>query len=411
MPRRSVILPTFWLSAVVALAALDVMPVAIWLYPLAWYPLLFLLDSLVLRLGGESFTSRLPELGVLLFWSAVIWFGFEAINLRLANWYYVYVPVSRWQRWTGAALAFATVVPAIVLPARLLELRHVGDRLVTHPIRIGRRDLNLALALGIALLGVVLALPRALYPLAWGAVWLIAEPLLHRTDPAHSLFADIAAGRFGRIVRLMAGGLVAGIIWESLNALARTRWIYTVPFLEHLKIFEMPLLGFVGFPFFALEAWSLYYLLKRWTKWWTVIPATLAILVILAAMDQRTFASTLPYLRQLPTVDAALAEKLERAGLHDAFGVVRVGPAALIREGMPSQEAAELYALARVAALRGIGCRNAGALAKAGYESVERLGTADPHAVWEAVRRPDAPHPSPAEVRVWVAAARGLSAL
>src|SRR5256714_11751297 len=71
----------------------------------------------------------------------------------------------------------------------------------------------------------------------------------------------MARGAWGRIARLMTAGLVAGVLWESFNAMARGRWIYTVPFLEHWKIFEMPPAGFIGFPFFALEVWSLYHLL------------------------------------------------------------------------------------------------------------------------------------------------------
>src|SRR5204863_72797 len=75
------------------------------------------------------------------------------------------------------------------------------------------------------------------------------------------LFADIARGDWGRIARLMAAGLFAGVLWESFNAASRAKWIYTVPLLEHVKLFEMPPIGFLGFPFFALEVWSLYPLL------------------------------------------------------------------------------------------------------------------------------------------------------
>ena len=109
MTRFSVIPPTLLLGAVLLLAALDVTPVAVWLYPLAWYPLLAALDAWVTHRGGESLLGRRRELGIMLFWSAVIWFGFEALNLRLANWYYVYVPASRWQRWVGAAVSLRAI--------------------------------------------------------------------------------------------------------------------------------------------------------------------------------------------------------------------------------------------------------------------------------------------------------------
>jgi hypothetical protein len=411
MARPAVILPTLLLGVVIALAALDVTPITIWLYPLAWLPLLALLDGLAAVRDRNSLLHKPRELAIMLFWSAVIWFGFEALNLRLANWYYVYVPADRLQRWAGAAVAFTTVIPAILLPMRLLEQRRFAASLTTRPINVGPYDLHFAFGLGAALLVAVLALPRLLYPLAWGALWLMAEPLLYHQDPAHSLFRDIEAGRFSRLARLMAGGLVAGALWESLNALARTRWIYTVPLLERLKLFEMPPLGFLGFPFFALEAWSLYYLLRRWTRWWTVVPATLGALVVLAGMDQRTFASTLPWVSQLPEIPTDVVRRLERDGLGDAFRIVRAGPTTLIRDSLSPDEASRLYALAQLAALRGIGTRNAAALAAAGYGSVTELSTAEPDAVWRAVRRPDAPRPSAAEVRVWVRAAKQATAL
>jgi hypothetical protein len=406
-----VALPLTAFVVVIGLALLDAPGVRAWLYPAAWYPLLALLDAGVVVSGGRSIAERPRVLIAMLYWSAVIWFGFEALNLRLQNWYYIYVPASTWQRWIGTVVAFATVVPAIVLPARLLACRGIGDRLVTRPLGIGRFDLAAAFALGAVLLCAVLAAPTLLYPLVWGAVWLLAEPVLFRLDPEHSLFADIAAGRFGRIARLMAAGLVAGALWETLNALALTRWIYTVPLLEHIKIFEMPPLGFFGFPFFALEAWSLYHLLSRWTRWWTVGPAAVGVVATLAAMDARTFASTLPYAAHLPGVSRETARRLEAVGLADAFRIARVDPAALERVGLSGGAARRLHGVARLAALRGIGAVNAHALAAAGYGTPERLAAADPELVWHSLRRPDRHRPTAAEVRVWVRAARRDSAL
>jgi hypothetical protein len=402
-----VILPTLALLLVVALALYDVTSVTIWLYPLAWYPLLLLLDALHARLGGVSLLSRPQELLAMLWWSCVIWFGFEALNLRLQNWYYVYVPADRWQRWVGSALAFATVVPAIVLPAAILARLRVGERWRTRGLRVASLDLQLAFALGLAMLAAVLLWPHIWYPLAWGAAWLLAEPLLYRLDREHSLFADIAQGRWGRIARLMLGGLFAGGCWESLNALALTRWIYTVPLLEQLKIFEMPPLGFVGFPFFALEAWSLYHLLRRCSRWWSVGLAVAGIVATLAAMDRRTFASTVPYVRALPGVSAAEARSMEEAGLRTAFAVSSGGVGILERLAIPN--ATRLVEIARLASLRGIGTENAAALAAAGYGSVQLLAAAPAEAVWRAVQRPGAARPTPAEVRVWVRAAQRLT--
>jgi uncharacterized membrane protein len=54
---------------------------------------------------------------------------------------------------------------------------------------------------------------------------------------------------------LLAAGAICGLLWEFWNYWALTKWIYTVPYVGWLKIFEMPLLGFFGFPPFAVACY------------------------------------------------------------------------------------------------------------------------------------------------------------
>src|SRR6185436_17253142 len=97
--------------------------------------------------------------------------------------------------------------------------------------------------------------------LIWGALWLLLEPYVYRRRPDLSLFADLSRGDWGRTARLLIAGLGIGLLWESYNYWARGKWVYTVPWLEGTKWFEMPPFGFVGFAFFALEAWAMYHAL------------------------------------------------------------------------------------------------------------------------------------------------------
>jgi hypothetical protein len=60
-------------------------------------------------------------------------------------------------------------------------------------------------------------------------------------------------------------GFIAGGLWEFFNYWAQVKWIYTVPFFEELKLFEMPLAGFLGFPPFAVEC-ALVYRLLVWYR-------------------------------------------------------------------------------------------------------------------------------------------------
>src|SRR5438309_909640 len=318
------------LAGAVVLRRLGVEPVPTVFYLLAWYPTLLLLDALVAWKGGPSLWDQPRDTAAMLGWSVVIWCGFETLNFRLRDWYYVFAPASLWQRWAGVSISFATVIPAILLPGRLLDRLGVARGLATRPARLTARDLRLAAFLGAALLAGALVLPAVLHPLTWGALWLLAEPLLYRVDPQRSLFGDIGRGAWGRIVRLMLGGLVAGVLWEAYNALSRAKWIYTVPFLEQLKIFEMPPLGFVGFAFFALEAWSLYHLCRAWRSAWRAVFALGFVVLALAGIDRWTVSSTLPYVDDLPGVSATARTRHARAatsmGAPTAACETRAGP-------------------------------------------------------------------------------------
>ncbi len=394
------------LGAAVVLLVRQVPPVPTWFYDLAWWPTLVILDTLAVRRGGESLFARPRVLAAMLWWSAVIWLGFEALNFRLQNWYYVFLPAHPVERWVGITLSFATVVPAVLLPERLLDRLGVGRNLRTAGFGLRPRHLAIAAGLGIAALAAVLAWPRVLYPLTWGAVWLVAEPLLYRSDPERSLLADLARGRPGRIVRLMAAGLLAGALWETFNAAARGKWIYTVPLLEDLKLFEMPPLGFLGFPFFALEVWSLYHLLAPRTRWRTVVPSVAFALLVLAGIDRWTTSSTAPRLAELPAVPATAVARLEAARLTDVFRLAHSSPEEIARRAaLPADDARTVHDAARLSTLRGIGTRHAARLVAGGISSVEALAEANAGAVWRMTRR-EGSRPTEAEVRVWIGAAQ-----
>ena len=393
------------LGAAVVLLHLQVRPVPTWFYVFAWYPTLAILDLLIVWLGGASLLARPGVLLPMLWWSTVIWLLFEAINFRLQDWYYVFLPASRAERWIGITLSLATVVPAILLPERLLERLGAWRSLTTAPLRRRDGELTYAFTLGAATLGATLALPRYLHPLTWGAVWLIAEPLLYRTDPAASLFGDMRRGEWGRIARLLVAGLLAGVIWETFNAHARGKWIYTVPFLERLKVFEMPLVGFLGFPFFALEVWSLYHLLAPRTRAGPLLASAAFAVAVLLGIDHWTVSSTAPRLADLPGVSARTIAELRQAGLDDVFGIAGLPAGELVhRAGLDAIEARRAQRSAELSTLRGIGTQHAADLMAGGITTVASLAAATPEAIYRAARR--GPRPTLAEVREWLRAAR-----
>ena len=94
---------------------------AVWYLP-AWYGHLLVLDAFLSARGGRSFVvERRRELVQMMLWSLPFWLLFEAYNLRLHNWYYVFGLRTLWGSVLMSTLAFATVIPACFLHAELLE--------------------------------------------------------------------------------------------------------------------------------------------------------------------------------------------------------------------------------------------------------------------------------------------------
>ena len=114
---------------------------------------------------------------------------------------------------------------------------------------------------------IVLGAGLLLWPLLWPSrylaapVWIgfiaLLDPINRRLG-AESLAADWERGQLDRIWNLALGGLLCGVIWEFINYWARAKWHYTVPIMENLKLFAMPLPGYLGVPAFALECFTMY---------------------------------------------------------------------------------------------------------------------------------------------------------
>ncbi|MBI4419929.1 MAG: DUF4332 domain-containing protein [Gemmatimonadetes bacterium] len=422
------------LAVAVALLIAGVDPVPTWFYVFAWYPTLVLLDALAARRTRQPpwLVSTPRRLLSLWLWSAPIWLVFEAANFRLENWYYVFLPRHPVERWAGILLSFATVAPALILAERLLAAWHVATRWRTRPFPITEAGLRGARLLGLGMLVLSLGWPHRFFPLIWGATLLLCDPYVYRRRPDLSLFADLSRGEWGRVGRLALGGLAIGVLWETYNFWARGKWIYTVPWLEELKLYEMPPVGFVGFPFFALEAWAMYHALCAAG---VAVPfphttqanradrvhgagrkvvaagamATAFAISVLLGMERWTISSGVPRLEDLPSVTPAERAVLRVAGVSTPFMLAAREPDELVtKTNLAPARADSLVAIARLATLRGIGAEYAGLLLRLDVPSVSTLARQDPEQLWLGLRRllaPSRKRPTATEVRVWVAAA------
>lgn len=262
------------LAAVQWLASRRIEPFFTYLYFFSWIPFLFALDRTLVQRRGRTYfgdpsarESLVKYLGLGVC-STTAWLVFEALNFRLLNWLYLGVPPERAIRWPGYALSFMTVLPGLLFLADLLggfgpdrRVRLQADlqegRVSAIRLKPDPTDSSVAtyssVATGFVMLALPMVWPRLFFPLIWLAFIFLLDGYV-AAGGGRSLLADWRARDFRLTRALLVSGLLCGIFWEACNFLAGARWIYDVPFVGFLKIFEMPILGFFGFPVFALEA-------------------------------------------------------------------------------------------------------------------------------------------------------------
>jgi len=96
-----------------------------------------------------------------------------------------------------------------------------------------------------------------LFVLVWlGFIFLLDPINFHLGLP--SLVGDFAQGRLSRFYSLLISGFVCGWLWEFWNYWAAAKWHYIFPILQHWKIFEMPIPGYLGFLPFSVECFTMY---------------------------------------------------------------------------------------------------------------------------------------------------------
>jgi hypothetical protein len=243
-----------------------------WNTPIAWTGFILFADSIVFRARGESWIRSAPRE---FFWLALasipLWLVFEFYNRFIQNWQYVGLPENPFLRYFGYAWAFATIWPAIFEGAELIGVWRGAPRApkdvatvalgetymfmrVDHPKTASRVSIGLGAAM--LLPPILWPSPLLAAPVFLGFIFLL-DPINLRLG-GESLARDFREGQFDRLKNLMLSGFLCGFLWEFWNYWARSKWHYTVPILEHLKIFEMPVLGYFGFPAFALECFTMY---------------------------------------------------------------------------------------------------------------------------------------------------------
>lgn len=241
-----------------------------WFTPIIWTGYILFVDALVYKFSGRSLlmTDRLEFLIIAVI-SIGVWWLFEWYNaprfwksgLELW-WHYHNLEPNLFVRRLGYDWAFATISPAMFETAELFSVTLFRRHESRVTIKFSK-----AVLVGLAVVGLAGAVVPLLFPSEWFApvVWLSFILLLDPVNAVRgqpSISSDLARGDWRRLWGLLLSGLVCGGLWEFWNYWAITKWTYTVPFFGNVKLFEMPVLGFLGFPPFALECWVMYIFLR-----------------------------------------------------------------------------------------------------------------------------------------------------
>jgi hypothetical protein len=238
-----------------------------WNTPIAWTGFIVFADGMVWRARGDSWLRTAPrEFAALALASIPLWLVFELYNRFIANWYYVGLPENTALRYVGYGWAFATIWPAIFEAAELFAVLRrpnasAAPAAVPRPPALPGLAEALLVGLGAAMLASPFVVSRAAARYLAAPVWLgfilLLDPINARLG-GESLLGDLRTGRLDRLINLILSGFLCGVLWEFWNYWCRAKWHYTVPIMEHVKIFEMPLPGYLGFPAFALECFTMY---------------------------------------------------------------------------------------------------------------------------------------------------------
>ena len=232
-----------------------------WMFFPLWLGYCLTVDAVVLYRKGSSMLTRSPRAYVGLFLvSAPAWWLFELLNLRTQNWVYVGRQFfTDFQYLMLASLSFSTVMPAVFGTAELVStfgwLRRTGRGPVIVPTPA---TLRVLFAAGWLMLSLLLLRPVFFFPFLWLSVYFILEPL-NVWLRNRSLTEYTAQGDWRPVMALWTGCLICGFFWEMWNFLSYPKWVYQVPFVDFLHLFEMPLLGYGGYLPFSLELFAFYH--------------------------------------------------------------------------------------------------------------------------------------------------------
>jgi hypothetical protein len=213
-----------------------------------WLGYVLAMNALVHRRTGYSLLTERPAWFVSLFpASAAFWWLFEYLNRFVRNWHYVGIQASGdWDYFLQGTLPFSTVLPAIASTWIWLRQFPRLEALRLPAVRAGPAAASAAVVAGALGLAAIGPWPEAFFPMLWlGPLLLLCglQQLLTGTN----LLAPLARGDWRPLLQPALAALACGLLWEFWNYWSLAKWQYSIPRVQRLHVFEMPLLGYAGY--------------------------------------------------------------------------------------------------------------------------------------------------------------------
>lgn len=231
-------------------------------FPL-WLGFALTVDALVYLRKGSSLYSRnkLAYFGLFLV-SMPVWWLFELFNKVTQNWFYDGKEFfTDTEYFLLASLSFSTVIPAVFGAAELVST-FLND--VKSKLRIEESEKTgiYFLKASAGMLILLLLFPNIFYVFVWTTVFFFVEGI-NILLGNRSIVTKVSEGNWRPVFSLWIGCLICGFFWEMWNYYSYPKWIYDVPGVNFLHVFEMPVLGYLGYIPFSLELYSIYNLVLR----------------------------------------------------------------------------------------------------------------------------------------------------
>lgn len=358
-------------------------------YLILWWSYILLIDTLF-AIRSKRFLIFNRNLPFLIVISSGFWCMYEIINLRLENWFYINLPRNFFQRWVGYMLAYGTVIPALYVTKDFLQ--NLLGEMKVKPLSARSYSIS-ATYVGAATLIVTIAFPDYFFPLAWIFLVMIMDGYNYQRGYS-SFMGEKEQGLAGNIIATLLSGLICGVLWETWNFWSISKWVYTVPFFENLKIFEMPLPGYLGFLFFAMGTIAFVNFLQGIKVYKSYLLRATAVALIFslfsfAMIDRNTVFSNTARIDQLSFIAKARFNALRAAGVKTSFGI---DPAVL-----EQKEKATLDMIH----LKGLGYDNYLKLQAKGIDTIQKLSQSDEDTISRILNEPNL-----RRIRVYLKAAR-----